>query len=696
MGQNEGVIEADAAQASVTDGVAVITLTTSETGALTQGVRAALLDAIEDAAQDDAIEAIVLRGSETTFATGAGLGEAETGACPTLSEVCDRIEALDKPVIAAIAGVALGGGLELALAVHLRVSTPTARLGCPEITLGLVPSAGGTQRLPKVVGGIAALKMLLSGRAVNGQSAHKLGLIDLLATEDLIGTAIRQAKRLAASDGELRRSSTRRDRLGEGTAFLEAVAAHRRVAAKSPLDAPLRLIECVEAALLLPYDIGRGMEQAAYEDLQRSEHSHALRHVFAAERRLTAASRWEGRTPSRPLKSVGVVGFRGLGAEMVVLCLDAGFDVIVSEESDSLLEAGVTRVIEFYDARVAAGAMSEDALEATLDRMRAVAGYKTLAEADVVVDLSPRTTAERLETLDASMRAGAILIIGAEGAEISTIAARTRRASDVVGLRASPGLRKNRLVEIVGTPDTGPRAVATARALARKLDRLIIETGDAPLSIATRLAEAMHAAADLCLEDGASVSQVDAALKDWGIPFGSFAWRDIIGIGRPGMPTGQKGQRGSGLDETLVEARRFGAAVGAGYYLYPKRGVAGVEDPVVTNLVTEDRHLKGIRPGPVDDGIIRKRVISALAGAGAAMLADGTAASPGDIDMVALHGLGFARRSGGAMFPADRLGVDKVAGFLNEMSRNSARIAPPGPVINDLVRSGKSFGDLND
>ncbi|NNL17322.1 MAG: enoyl-CoA hydratase/isomerase family protein, partial [Boseongicola sp.] len=283
--------------------VAVIIIDNPPNGALTPGVRIALSEQVKAAEESPEVRSMVIAGRDGAFAMGTGIDAAPSLAqmpdAPSLGDLCDTIEASAKPVVVAITGAALGNGLELALAAHGRVAHPGARLGAPEITIGIVPGSGGTQRLPKVVGGLAALKMLLSGRAVNGKSALKIGLVDRIEDGDVLSAAIEEARTLADSDAPLVKSSERRDRLGEGQAFLEAVAEHRRVAEASPLDAPLRLIECVEAALLLPYEIGRGLETAAFEDLVDSDHSQALRHVFAADRRLVAASAVVGRTPSR-------------------------------------------------------------------------------------------------------------------------------------------------------------------------------------------------------------------------------------------------------------------------------------------------------------------------------------------------------------------------------------------------------------
>ncbi len=695
MGREEQVTVADKVKSERRDDVLVLTIDNPPTAALQSAVRIGLLSQLDTAENSDDIKGVVITGTPGAFAAGAGLAEDVPPGTPTLAQLCDRVEALSKPVVVAIDGPALGGGLELALAAHLRVATPAARLGAPDITLGLVPNAGGTQRLPKVIGGVAALKLLLSGRSVPGASAQKLGLVDVLVENAPVEAAIRNATQLARSEGDLRRSSTRRDRLGEGTDFLEAVSNFRKAADAAPLDAPSRLIECVEAALLLPYDIGRGLEEAAYDDLVNSEHSQSLRYIFAAERRLQAATKWEGRVASRAMTGVTVVGAKGLGAEVAVQCLDAGFQVTVAEVDEMALEDGVSRIIGHFDARVAAGSMTEDAVEDVLDRMHAVAGYHRVASADVVIDPMPVLTKERVKELDAAMKAGAIYVVGGERVDIGSVAAMTGRPSDVVGMRFFPGVRKNRAVEMAVTDQTGPRAVATARALARKLDRLIIDTAPGRNAIGSTIMEALHAAADLCLEDGARVTQIDAALKDWGLPFGSFAWRDLIGIDRASAPRGMEGQRGGGIDSVMISTGRPGLATGRGYYIYKQRGKAGIPDPEVEAMIDADRTAKQIKVRVLTDGEIRARCVSAMAGAGAHLLGEGIAKRAEDIDMLAIHGLSFARRTGGVMFAADLMGPEHVLKHITAMSRESAAIKPPAPLLTEIVENGGFFTMLD-
>ncbi|MEM9426288.1 MAG: enoyl-CoA hydratase-related protein [Pseudomonadota bacterium] len=691
MGREEQVAQGPQVSHERRDGVLVVTMDNPPVAALSSSVRSGLMHMLDEAERDPTVTSLVITGPNGAFATGAGLSEPVLADIPTLADVCDRCEGFPKPIVVAIGGPALGGGLELALAAHLRVAIPQARLGAPDITIGLVPNAGGTQRLPKVIGGVAALKLLLSGKAIPGDAAQKIGLVDVLTETDLLETAIRHARNLAESGGEVRRSSTRRDRLGEGTAFLEAVAGYRKAAHSGPLDAPSRMIECIEAALLLPYDIGRGLEEAAYEDLVHSEHSKSLRYVFGAEARLQAATKWEGRVPSRRITGVTVVGARGLGAEVAVQCLDAGFTVTVAEIDDDALEDGTSRIIGHFDARVASGAMTEEAVEDVLDRMHAVSGYHRVSAADVVIDPMPVLTKARVRELDAAMKAGAVLVLGCERVDIGTVAAQTERATDVIGMRFFPGVRKNRCVELATTEVTGPRAVATARALARKLDRLIVETAAGRDAIGTTLLEALHAAADLCLEDGARISQIDAALKDWGVPFGSFQWRDLTGVKRYSAPHGLEGVRGGGIDPVLVSVGRLGMATGRGYYAYKQRGMAGVPDPEVEKMIEADRIAKEISLRRLNDGDIRSRCVAAMASAGALLLQDGIAKRAEDIDMVALHGLGFARRTGGVMFAADLLGLDHVLKLASEMSAETARIPPPSDVLRHLVETDGLF-----
>jgi len=323
--------------------------------------------------------------------------------------------------------------------------------------------------------------------------------------------------------------------------------------------------------------------------------------------------------------------------------------------------------------------------------LNAVCGFRTLADADVVIDPGPSVSKHLISELDSVLKAGAVLATGSEHIDVATLAAATRRPSEVVGFRLFPGMQRNRMAEIIPSLTSSPRAIATVRALARKLDRFVVETGPGPVGIGQRIAEALHAAADLCVEEGAAIAQVDAALQDWGLPLGSFAWRDSEGLAR--LRSKDAGE--DDLTTGLVEAGRLGRVNSRGFYTYEQRGRRGVEDTDVTAFVEDIRQSKGRKARTLTDGEIRLRCVAAMAGAGARALADGTARAPSDIDMVAIHGLGFARRTGGVMFAADLIGLEQVQKLLTEMAGQSSRIPLPSPVFKDLIRAGQSFAALD-
>ena len=667
-------------------GVAIITIDNPPVAALSLEMCTALAARFDEVGADPEVTAIVLTGTPGRFAVGAVVTGQEIETARAVADLADRIEASARPVVAAIGGPALGAGLELALAAHLRVAGAAARLGFPDITIGLVPGAGGTQRLPRLIGGTASLRMLLGGRAVQAEAAKSLGLADEIVDGDLVEAACDLAATLVGT--ELSRTSQRRDRLGHSARFLEAVAEQRRMADRSALDAPARIVECVEAALLLPYEIGRGLEIAAFEDLATSDQARALKYVSLAERRLRSTERIAERERSRPLGRIGIAGLTGGGAALAVACLDAGFEVVAAERSEEALEAGVTRVIEGFDARVAAGRMEEGAVDATLDRLHAVAGYRRLEECDLVISTSPRPSKRLIGELDAVMRAGAILTTAAEIAPPERIAGFTSRPADVLGLHLYAGNGRARIVEIVPPPGVGTRALATLRTLARKLDLMAVIAGETSTGIGWRLLDALHAAADLCLLQGASLEHIDTVLADWGFPGGSFARRDAEGLDA-------RARLSEGLEARLVAAGRTGRGAGAGFYAYTGGARVGVSDKDLASIVTRARTEAGIDTRPPGDVEIRKRCIAAVAGAGARLLQEEAVRRPADIDMIAIHGLGLARRTGGVMFAADTLGLEDVARRLDMMHALDPRIPDGSGTLGRLAQAGKDFAALD-
>lgn len=668
----------DRVRSETRDGIAVIRILNPPLSALTLSTIEQLHSAAETALGE--ADALVIAGAEARFAIGAVVEGREIETTAALSALAEHLESSERPVVAAIGGPALGGGLELALAAHARVAGGAARFGFPDVTIGLAPGAGGTQRLPRLVGGTAALRLLLSGRSIGAEAALRLGLVDEAVEGDPVEAAVALARRLTAEAAPLPRTRDRRDRLGGGTAFLEAVAEQRRLAERSSLEAPTRIVECVEAALLLPFEVGRGLEEAAYEDLVRSEQTLALRHLGRAERRLRMRTAGQTTSPSRPLDIIGVAGLARGGAALAMACLDAGFEVIAAERNDETLESGVARIMEAFDNRVAAGQLTEDAAEQTLERLRTVAGYRALSAADIVVSTAARPSRRLIEELDSVMKAGAVLAVAAETAPPGAIAETTSRPSDVLGLHLHSGSGRARFAEIAPAPGSGEPALASLRALARRLDLLVVEAGPASTGIAPALIDALHCAADACHADGAGIALIDRTLAGLGITGGSFASRDAEGLEHRAR------RHPDGPEARLIAAGRGGRRSGKGFYVYPKgpRG-AGAEDAGLREILPA-----GSRRAPGETEI-RARCLAALAGAGARLLASGAALHAADIDVVSVYGLGLARRTGGAMCAAERIGLAEIVARLDDLHARHPRIAAPTDALRALARDGRGF-----
>ena len=675
------------------DGCAFLTINTPKNGVLGAEGRAALAADIKAAVEEPDVTALVLLGARRTFPTATDF-DIETGNV-SMSALCDLIENLPMPVVAVIEGAAMAAGLELALAAHFRLSAPKARLGFPDIVLGMVPGAGGTQRCPRLVGGTAALTLLLGGRSIDGNEALSMGLVDGLTDEDPVSSAIAFLDHISQSNASIVPTRGRRDRFEKGSIFLERVAKEKKKAEASALLAPARMVECVESALLLPFETGCEMERVAFEDLRNSDQFKALRHIVHLEMKMTHAARRDNLRAARPLKKIAVVGVSGLGAEMAVASLDAGYSVIAAEQSDEHLEAGVVRIIEAYDAKSDAGKITESQAEETLDRLQAVCGFKTISDADLVLDMSPRPDRRRIMELDGAMRAGAVLATGLNGAGPQAVGGVTSRPSDVVALRAFGPLGARRVLELAGGVDAGSAALDTAKAFLKSIRKMPVLCGAGSPGVGAHLLLALHAAADLCLEDGATVTRIDTALKELGLPLGSFAWRDADGIVSLGGSQSIPPPRGFGLDAALVAQGHTGRIAGQGYYIYTPGAEAVHEAPMIATLAEQDRSAKGVAPRAVGSREIQLRCVAAMAGAGAQLLVAGHVQTPADIDLISVHSLGIARRTGGVMKAADLMGLAVIKKSLTRMASISPRIASPSPLFQELIKNGQGFSDLN-
>lgn len=688
----------------VEDRIAVLTVDNPPVNALSHSVRVGLVEGIYAAEADPDVDAVVIMAAGRTFPAGADISE--FGAPPSepwLPEVCDRIEDCRKPVVAALHGTALGGGFELALAAHYRLASETASVGLPEVTLGILPGAGGTQRAPRLAGAEGALDLMLSGRPVSADKAAELGLVDGVVEGDLESAALSYAEALVAEGAGPRRTRDATTGFADSTRFMEVVAQRKKIVAAFPVEAPRRIVDCVEAALILPFETGLAYERAAFEDLVSSDQSAALRHMFFAERR---ASKFPGldSVSARKLERIGVVGGGTMGSGIAVALLGAGFEVTLLERNVATLEAGVKRIVDTLDRQVKRGRITAQTRETLLDGLEGALDYAMMGTADLVIeavfeDLEAKKSV--FAALDKAMRPGAILATNTSYLDVDLLAAGTDREAEVIGLHFFAPANVMRLLEIVVGSETAPDVVATALALARRLGKTPVRSEVSDGFVANRMLVAYRKAADELLEDGATVAQVDEAMRAFGFPLGPFQVADLSGLDiswarrKRLAPTRDPAERYVAIGDLLCEAGRFGQKTGRGYYAYEEGGRVGVEDPEVTRIIEAERARKGITPQEFARDEISRRCLLAMANEGARIVEEGVALRPSDIDVAMVHGFAFPRWRGGPMKWADLTGLFKVKRALEELVEEDPALWTPCPLFGELIKNGKTFDSLN-
>lgn len=690
--------------------VALVTVDNPPVNALGHAVRAGLVAAIDAAAADPAVRAVVLTGAGRTFPAGADIREFGTPpADPWLPEVCNRIEASAKPVVAALHGTALGGGFEVALAAHWRIAQPAARVGFPEVTLGLVPGAGGTLRAPRLAGAKAALDLMLVGKPIGAGAARDAGLIDEVVEGDLIDAALVRARALADASAAGSPPPPTRDRaegLRDPAGYEAEVRARRAHVADPNQPAPARIVDCVEAALLLPFDAALSFERAAFDDCVASPASAGLRHAFLSERRA-------GRVPelahgtARQTDRVGVVGGGLMGAGITAALLAAGVQVVMVERDGDALTRGLERVATIHQRAVDKGRLSEAARDAEWDRLTGATEMAALGRADLVIEAVFEDfdlKAEVLRAADAVLPPGAILATNTSYLDVNALAAATGRPGQVLGLHFFSPAHVMRLVEVVVGSDTSADTVATGFALARRLGKVAVRAGVTDGFIGNRILAAYRTATDFMLEDGATPAAIDAAMRDFGFPLGPYQVLDMAGLEiswarrKRLAATRDPAARYVAIGDILCEAGLFGQKSGAGYYRYAAGDRTGTENRDVLVLIDAEREAKGIVPRAFSGDEIRRRALCAMVNEGARLIKEGIALRPSDIDMVMLMGYGFPRWRGGPMKSADLAGLVQIRKDLLAYAAapGEADFWTPAPLLLDLIKNGRSFDSLNE
>jgi 3-hydroxyacyl-CoA dehydrogenase len=645
----------DTISAALADGILVITIDNAPVNALSADVRAGLMAALDHAEIESAITGVILTGAGNSFIGGADIKEfGKPPVEPLLPDVIARIEAFQKPITAAINGAALGGGLEVALACHRRHAAPSTKLGLPEVKLGIVPGAGGSQRLPRLIGIAAAIDMIANGRIISAGEALKLGIVDGISESTLLADAIADIKNADAS------ISRRTGMLSVPSTPIEAIekaaadALRKARGQRAPAEA-VRLVCLAATASLVE---GLAEERRTFIELRDSEEAAALRHVFFAERAAGKVEGLEGVAPRR-IETVGIVGTGLMGSGIAVAALNGGYRVIGVEQNAEAAEKGRERIAGILDKAVQSGRLDAAGREDRLGQLSVTADMQQLAQADIVIeavfdDLAVKT--ELFQRLDSIVRADAILATNTSYLDPDVIAATTARPQRVVGLHFFSPAHIMRLLEVVNCRETTPEVLASALALAKRLGKLAIVSGVTEGFIGNRIFSAYRREAEYMIEDGALPQEIDAALEAYGFPMGPFAVFDMAGLEiawarrKRQAATRDPAERYVVIADRLCEAGRFGQKTGRGWYAYPdgKRTV----DPNVTAVIKAARAAKGILPRCFTAKEIVSRLLKAMVDEGNALLSEGIAARASDIDLVMINGYGFPSSKGGPMFAA--------------------------------------------
>ena len=683
--------------------LAVITLDNPPVNTLAHAVRKGIAEGLEKAHADANVRAIVLTGAGNAFSGGAEIREFNTpvaSASPHLREVIAMLDAATKPVVAAIHRVAMGGGLELTLGCHYRVAAPGAQLALPEVKLGILPGAGGTQRLPRAIDASAALEMMLSGNPVASDKAPA-GLVDEIVPGDLLAGATAFARRVIAEKRPLRRLRDERAKLAGDTAAFFAEARKRVAKESRGYPAPPKIVDCVEAAVNLPAEEGLKFERARYEELVVTTESKAMRHAFFGERAAAKIPDVPETTPVREVKKVAIVGAGTMGGGIGMAFANAGFPVTLLEVDPRALDRGLETIRKNYAATVSKGRLSQADMDRRMALFSTALDYAAIRDADLVIeavfeDIGVKEQVFR--TLDETMKPGAILASNTSTLDVDRIASFTKRPGDVIGMHFFSPANVMRLLEVVRGKATSKDVLATVMQVAKRIRKLGVVSGVCDGFIGNRMLEEYLRQAYFLVEEGALPQQVDKALQDWGLAMGPFAMMDMAGqdIGLHIRKRRRAEDPGRQIYlawlDRVVEQGRFGQKTGKGVYRYEAGSRAPVPDPEVEKLIVEYSKEIGVERRAIGDAEIVERCIYALANEGAKILDEGIALRASDIDMVYLTGYGFPPYRGGPMFYADTVGLKNVVAAMERYAKGrNGQFWKPAALLARLAAEGKTF-----
>ena len=681
------------------DGVGIVTVNSPPVNALSAAVRGGILECIKAAVADPAIKGIVLTCAGRTFIAGADITEfGKPPKAPALNDVLSEIENSPKPVVAAIHGTALGGGLEVALACHFRVAVKEAKLGLPEVKLGLLPGAGGTQRLPRAVGPELAVKMIVGGDPIGAAEALKNGLIEEIVEGPASGGEA-FVRKLLAEKRPLRRLRDDDSKLAAAKAdrsiFTNAVAAMTKKS--RGLEAPFAAADAVGYAIDFPFDEGLKKEREGFLKLVASDQSKAQRYAFFAEREAAKIAGVPEGTKSRPVNRVAILGAGTMGGGIAMSFANAGVPVTLIETGEEQLKRGLGIMQKNWEATAARGGIPADAPAKRMALITGVVGIENVGDADLVIEAVFETMAVKKEVfgkLDQFAKPGAVLASNTSYLNIDEIAKSTKRPQDVLGMHFFSPANVMKLCEIVRADKTAPDALVTAVTIARKIAKVPAVVGVCDGFVGNRMLAQRGKQSEKLLFEGALPQQVDAVVTKFGMPMGPFAMGDLAG---PDIGWRSRKDRGikSEIADALCEAGRFGQKTGKGYYKYEAGSRSALPDPEVEKLIDETLARLGRKKRAVSDEEILERMMYPMINEGAKILEEGIAARPSDIDVVWLYGYGWPIYRGGPMFWADTVGLKHIADRLSFYAKETNDPSlEPAPLLKKLAAEGKTFASL--
>jgi len=683
--------------------IALIALNNPPVNAMDVGVRQEIADAISKAETDEAIKAIVLTGRGRCFCGGADIREfGGPRQKPFLTDVINSIEACEKPVVAAIHGAAVGGGCEILLGCHYRVGDRSAKFGLPEIKLGLLPGAGGTQRLPRLIGIAPALDFILSAEYAGAEQAKKLGFFDEIIDGDLVQGALDYAKRLIA-DGKAPRR-IRDLEIDDSDAVKHFADTRARIARRSRgLIAPDRCIEVIERALKISFDEGLTLERTYFDELLQSDQSKAQRHLFFAERRAHKIPGVTADTPLREIRTAAVIGAGTMGRGIAISLANGGMPVTVLEMNAEALARGLAAIRDTFTGSVSRGSLSKFDMNERLNLIKGTTEYSGITEADIIIEAVFEEMSLKKQIfakLDEACKQGAILATNTSSLDIDEIALATQRPSDVIGTHFFSPANVMRLMENVRGAKTAPEILATVMKLSKDIGKVGVLVGVCDGFVGNRMLYAYRRQAEFLLEEGALPDRVDKVIYEFGFPMGPFAMGDLAGLDvgylvrQHRRAENPSNDRYSFIGDRIVEMGRHGQKNRMGWYLYEEGSRKPIPDPQIEKLIIGISEELGIARRQVSDQEILERCMYTLINEGAKILGEGIANRPSDVDLIWIYGYGFPIGKGGPMFYADQIGVKQIYEAMKKLYDEHGEMLRPAPLLKELAKSGRSFADL--